>query len=177
MKGCVYIEFAKELSIILNDDSAYLSFEEYCMDNFKNEEVNKLRQEHKNTINNKIVEKAIENVDKELFPNKNRIDYDDFNQKIKKYIQGGTPKLYKYIIENKKYPDNPDLPPLRMISNKNADIVRFADAFNITLKEASIIFGTKLISKERSSNAKTEFYYFLKAYSPNLYKEKSLITQ
>ncbi|MDD3014720.1 MAG: hypothetical protein PHC34_13550 [Candidatus Gastranaerophilales bacterium] len=177
MKGHVYIEFAKELSKILTNESAYLSYEEYCMDIFMHEELIRQRQELKNSINKKIKEKAAENVDKELFPNKSRIDYDEFSNKISKYIQGGTRDIYKYIIENKKFPDDKNIPPLRMLSNKNADMIRFADAFNITLIEASIIFGTKLISKERSSKARTDFYFFLKVYSPNLYKEKNLIKQ
>lgn len=175
LKGHVYIEFAKELSNILNNESAYLSYEEYCMDIFMHEELIRQRQELKNSINKKIKEKAAENVDKELFPNKSRIDYDEFSNKISKYIQGGTRDIYKYIIENKKFPNNPNLPPLRMISNKNADIVRFADAFEIPLRDISKIFGTLVVSKERSPNARTEFYFFLKAYCPNLYKEKNLI--
>ena len=177
IKGQIYIEIAKELSLLLNKENEYIDFEEYCKERFQFQHIQGLRRDYVNDIKKVINEKATEKADKELFPNKSRIDYDEFSNKISKYIQGGTREIYKYIIENKKFPDDKNIPPLRMLSNKNADIVRFADAFEIPLRDASKIFGTLVVSKERSPNARTEFYFFLKAYCPNLYAEKIYLTK
>lgn len=170
----VLIDIATELSRILNKEGAFKSFRDYCINYFVPKEIDKLKNEHKANFENNILLKASENVDKELFPCKNRIDYDIFNKDISKYIKGGTPEIYKHIIEQKKYPNNKNLQFLTMISGKKTEMVRFADAFDINFKDASIIFDTKIGSKDRKVKTRNEFYFFLKVYSPNLYKENNI---
>lgn len=170
----IFIDIATELSNILDNEEAFNSFREYCIDYFVPKEIVKLKNEHIVNFENEIIKKATENIDKELFPYKNRIDYDNFHKVISKFIRGGTPEIYKHIIEQKRYPNINNLQFLTMISGKKTEMVRFADAFDINLRDASIIFNTKICSKDRNVKSRNEFFYFLKTYSPNLYKENNI---
>lgn len=167
----ILIDMAKSLSSIFEDRESYLKFEKLCYETFKKEEIEIINNNLEKSKEAKILKKAENNVIFQYFPEKMKYNFDDLSQKMNKYIKAGTPEIYQYIIENKRYPLNNFWQPLFMISESKSDIVRFADCFEIELKEASIIFGTPVESKNRVKSARTEFYYLLKSYNPKLYLE------
>lgn len=165
------IQIAKSLSYIFNDEESYLQFEKFCMNFLIQEEIKRVSIENEVNKITQITQKAKEKVIYEYFPEKIVIDYNVFNDKMKKYIKSGTPEIYKYIIENKKFPKDTYLQPLTMISESKSDIVRFADCFDIDLKDASIIFNTPVESKNRVRSTRSPFFFLLKSYNSQLYLE------
>lgn len=138
-------EICKDISIILEKENAIKVFES-CYN---------IKPLSQNSLSNNTEDKY---------------DYEEMVKNFEKYILGGTAEIYKYIIENKKYPEITTWQTLKMISEKKSDIIRFADCFEIKLKNASKIFGVKVEDKNRNKIPNTDFMGLLRKYNSQLYK-------
>lgn len=102
-----------------------------------------------------------------------KYDYKKLNEDLNKFICGGTTEIYRSVIEYHKLPEG--VPNLRMKSNIFADIVRFADCFEIPLSKISKIFDIKVEAKNRDKNSVNDFLRALRKYNESLYKENSIL--
>lgn len=97
-------------------------------------------------------------------------DIDKFNYKLMNkllypYIPNGTELIYKSIVERHVLPK--DAQPLKMKNNNKANIIRFADCFEISISEINQIFDIIVDSNNRPKEYVNDFFRFLKQINPN----------
>jgi len=98
-----------------------------------------------------------------------KYDYDKMFKILKPFILNGTKSIYKSVIENHILPK--DTQKLRMIKPNKADIVRFADCFEIPIYKINKIFEEKVDSNDRNRVSVPDFLKVLRAnYNNRLYK-------
>lgn len=109
-------------------------------------------------------EKAKENITTLDEKNQDKYNYKEMVEKLRPFIPGGTESVYRSVIENKELPS--DEPTLRMNKPNKANIVRFADCFEITVSKINKIFDIEVKSNDRPKELVNDFYRKLKEINP-----------
>lgn len=113
----------------------------------------------------KIGDKAQKN--KLLYSDK----YEDMVEDLRPFIKNITPKILKHIIEKLSLPL--DSQPLIMLKNNKSNIVRFADCFEIPIRNINMIFScaTPIKDCNRNEYSKNDFLKVLHKYNNKLYRQ------
>ncbi len=116
------------------------------------------------------IPKPIENIIPVVIeePKESKWDYDDITEKLSPFINGGSLKRYKSIIEKHKLPDNDQ--PLKMISGFKADIIRFADCFEIPISKVNKMFQLTVKRNNEDKVSVNDLLRALRLFNKDLYK-------
>ena len=137
-------QFYKELSCILDKDYVenLINFNQY-VDN--------------------MFQKVINNTDNIITNDK--YDYESMPVKLNTYIPNATASIYRSIIEYHVLPR--DTQKLTMLNNNKANIIRFADCFDIRISEINRIFDIEVKSNNRPKEYINDFYKLLRLINPD----------
>jgi len=121
-------------------------------------------KENKHTKQEKVEKEIIEEETKESI-----YDYKEIHNDLRFFINGGDPNIYESIIENGILPEN--VPLLEMKSKVRADIVRFADCFNIRFCIINKVFNLKVSTNNRDKVSVNDLLRVLRKYNNDLYRK------
>lgn len=144
-------------------DEELLELSEGLLDKYiGNEEIENIDSKKEVTISR---EEAIENSKPKT---EDKYDYEDITEKLLPYINGGTPATYKSIIEKKKLLDPNQ--HLEMKSGIKADIIRFADCFEIPISKVNKMFQLTVKRNNEDKVSVNDLLRALRLFNKDLYK-------
>lgn len=142
------------------------SLEEYEKDreNLINEIIAEINSIINKTKKNDIIEKE-EEKENILFNQEDKYNYDFITKELEPCISGGTPSVYKSIIEKKVLPKGAQ--KLRAKTIKKADIYRFSKCFDLTIPEINKIFEEEIMANNKPNKYVNDFFRVLKKLNPD----------
>lgn len=111
------------------------------------------------------IDKKEEEKENILFNQEDKYNYDFITKELEPFISGGTPSVYKSIIEKKVLPKGAQM--LRAKTIKKVDIYRFSKCFDLTIKQINMIFEEKIKAKNKPKEYVNDFFRVLKGLNPD----------